>query len=130
MNDQYPRFRTAHDAGKYIAAQLYPSARGLNPEEFGAVPRYVENPEWQKANFKVVNYPAPFSGDVIYELVDRSAPDTRKLRTPQEWYQASPFNIIIAADKPDYQEFSEWWNYEQITKEEFADYLSGCTLID
>lgn len=133
MKDQNPRFRTAHDAGKYIAAQLYEYARGLNPEEFGAIPRYIENPEWLDATYEVVRFRAD-NGEEVHAVKDPKRmvdqDQSPAYLTPQQWYARSPFTIIIAADKLDYESFSEWWNFAQITSQEFADYLSGCTLID
>jgi hypothetical protein len=131
MPTNNPRFRSAHDAGNFIAAQLYDYARGLNPEDFGAIPRYIENPEWLKASFEVVVFRST-SGEEVHSVKDPVTAEVHesKLKTPQEWYASSPFSIVIAADKPDYENFNEWWNFAKITNQEFAEYLSTCTLLD
>lgn len=119
--DNYPRFRTAHDAGKYIAAQAYPYARTLEPHDFGAVDRYKENPAWDYAQFEVVPY-----GDGEYMIVDRLNEIEQK--TSQEWYfeyQARGYTIVIASgwdDKLD-QDWYEFFYHTPITREEFEKRL-------
>lgn len=126
MPDNNPRFKSAHDAGKYISAQLYPTSRGLNPEEFGAIKRYTENPEWQKAKFSVGEHVLngqPGLG-IIYLQHDES------MKTSAEWYALQQFAIVFPDGFPSGAGFYEFWNYVEISKEEFDRRMDACVLLD
>jgi len=145
MKPVYPRFRTLHDAGKYLSAQLYTEARKLTPEDFGAVPRYVENPLYKAAIFQAVlneHYPA-----LSYILTENDedapegccwedktpcackqtgvpygtpAPEVER-NTAHQWYLMYPEPTILFADGflKAGQQFDELFFHKLITREEF-----------
>ncbi len=113
-----PRFRTLHEAQKYISAQLYPAARGLNPEEFGAVPRYIENPVWPKAAYEVVLDQIGVSCNIIINHNLKIDVRPAHTMTSAEWYQLYPNPVILFADGwPDC--LHQTWFLDEITLEEF-----------
>ncbi len=118
----HSRFRTAHEAGKYIAAQLYPEARGLNAEEFGAVPRYQENPGWHVAPFEVTQIPDGMEeSGWRWEMRDRFP---EEVKTSRDWYNeyaSKGITIIIASGWDDInpENFDEFFHYTPITRTEF-----------
>lgn len=123
MPDNNPRFLTAHDAGKYVSAQLYPAARGLNAEEFGAVKRYIPNPVWQKAPFAVAE--TTINGQYGLAVVDLQTHSDDEVRTPLEWYnQHDGSYAIVFADGFTHDE----WAFVKMTESEYFKKLELCTI--
>ena len=125
MPTNNPRFRTAHEAGKYIAAQLYPAGQALGPDEFGAVPKVLPNPAWDYAQFEAVE---AWDGLRIVDRFDRHKGETK---TSSDWYkeyQAQGYTIIFADGWDDILDFHGCWNYGHITREEFESRLHNSTL--
>lgn len=124
--DVSPRFRTAHDAGKFIAAIQY-AGRALDPKDFGEVPKHKFNEPWNYAQFEVRQIadgtdPSGSRWEIV-NLNDPQPAPTPKRKTSDAWYKefsADTGMIIIFADGwDDASYFEDFWNHELITKEEF-----------
>lgn len=127
--DISPRFRTAHDAGKYIAAQLYPAARYLTPDEFGAVPNVLPNPAWDLAQFEVVEHEG-LGGNSWYEVKDLHAEPTKTSREWYDEYNRKGYIIVMASGWDDIPEgeFDEFFHFKPITRTEFLTRMMNSTL--
>lgn len=119
-----PRFRTAHDAGKFVAAQDYLN-QDLNPVEYGAVMPTIPNLQYKYAQFEV-------RGD---EIIDLHAPQPAKrdeeLKTSDEWYQDWSRNgkAILFADGWDgVENFHDYWYCQPISQAEFLARVSKSIL--
>lgn len=123
-----PRFRTLHEAGKYAAAQPYPAMRGLNPEEFGAIPRYIENPAWENGRFEVVFFSDNFNNWAIIDHEGENECPSEAVKTSVDWYQTYPKPVILMADGWEDPLCHSWFT-ELITREEFEN-RRGNSVVD
>lgn len=150
-----PRFRTLHEAGKYMSAQLYADARELPAEAFGAVPQHT--PIWE-APYRVEWYsesiPYGFRWDFtepevqVYErgfldegefdhLVARlrhaliGTPSRTKRLTSAQWMLEPGYeNIVILMPSgwDSVDNFYDYFNYAPIDQSEFDYRLSQSIL--
>lgn len=126
-----PRFRTMHEAGKYLAAQMYPEGRKLEPKDYGAVDRYIENPAWKLAPYEAVIDQLPDHVHIIdhseSEIKEESQRDTDfkfpwgTQMTSAEWYAyyANDYTIIMANGWDDELDGYNFWNHNLIDESEF-----------
>lgn len=127
----HPRFKSYHDAGKYAAAQMYDYARGISPEEFGAVPRYIENLAYAEAGYEVRMLKGEPESYVIIDL-GGSKSCLPAVKTSWEWYldsldQGGPAMIFASGwDDIPKEGWSEFFYHTPITQEEFNLRMANC----
>lgn len=121
------RFRTEHELGKYLAAQLYPCARGVDPAKFGAIPKLIEevtlclNPEWLESPY------------MVYQTHE---PECEIKMSSHQWLQSPKYchlTILMAngwddVDKGEGSGFFEYFYFTHITESEFNNRLAHSIL--
>lgn len=136
-----PRFRTLHDAGKYVSAQAYPSARNIPAKAFGAVPFGTplhEAPVFVR--FSDAGYGIHTIVDLdegtyaCTELLvshDRLNPDRETTMTSAQWLEQEEFDglvILMPNGWDDIEQFYHYFNYVPITRNEFRNRLFNSIL--